>query len=66
VTDVIDAIRGLRNQTLTFERVMSGLTVAIGDVERLENLEPDQIERLRAAVVRLSAAYTEHSGGNYA
>ena len=56
MTDVIDAIRGLRNQTLTFETVISGLTCEIGRVERLTDLQPDQIERLRQAVIRLSNA----------
>lgn len=54
--DVIDSIRGLRNQTLTFERAMSDLTVAIGNVERLTDLDEGQINRLRQAVIRLSNA----------
>lgn len=56
MTDVIDSIRGLRNQTLTYERAMSDLTVAIGNIERLTDLTPDQLNRLRQAVIRLSNA----------
>ena len=56
MTERIDAIRSLRNQTLTFEHVMSSLTVAIGDAERLPALAPDQLDRLRQAVIRLSNA----------
>lgn len=56
MTDVIDSIRGLRNQTLTYERGMSDLTVAIGNIERLTDLTPDQLERLWKAVSRLSKA----------
>jgi hypothetical protein len=56
MTDVIDSIRGLRNQTLTYERGMSDLTVAIGNIERLTDLTPEQLERLWKAVSRLSKA----------
>ena len=56
MTDVIDSIRGLRNQTLTYERAMSDLTVAIGNIERLTDLTPDQIARLWSATSRLSKA----------
>jgi hypothetical protein len=35
---------------------MSSLTVAIGNVERLTDLQPDQLERLWKAAIRLSAA----------
>jgi hypothetical protein len=63
MTDVIDSIRGLRNQTLTFEAAMSALTVAIGNMERLSDLEPDQINRLRQAVIRLSNCERKHSRG---
>ena len=56
MTDVIDSIRGLRNQTLTYERAMSDLTVAIGNIERLADLTPDQISRLWSATSRLSKA----------
>lgn len=59
----IDAIRAVRRESLPFERVMSGLTVAIGDVERLPDLEPDQLSRLRQAVIRLSNAERKHSRG---
>lgn len=56
MTDVIDSIRGLRNQTISFEEVISGLTFDIGRVERLADLTPDQLNRLRHAVIRLSNA----------
>jgi len=56
MTDVIDSIRGLRNASLTFERTMSALTVAIGETERLTDLTPDQIARLWSATSRLSKA----------
>ena len=56
MTDVIESIRGLRNQTLTFEQVISGLTCEIGRVERLTDLTPDQMERLWKAVARLGNA----------
>jgi len=56
MTDVIDSIRGLRNQTLTYERGMSDLTVAIGNIERLTDLTPEQLARLWSATSRLSKA----------
>ena len=56
MTDIIESMRGLRNATLNFETAMSALTVAIGNVERLTDLEPDQMERLWAATSRLSKA----------
>jgi hypothetical protein len=56
MTDVIDSIRGLRNQTLTYERAMSDLTVAIGNIERLTDLTPEQLARLWSATSRLSKA----------
>jgi hypothetical protein len=49
-------MRGLRNQTITFEATMSDLTMAIGNVERLTDLQPDQLERLWKAVARLGNA----------
>lgn len=61
MTDVIDSIRGLRNSTLNFEREMSTLTVAIGNMERLSDLEPDQNDRLRQAVIRLSNCERKHN-----
>jgi hypothetical protein len=61
VTDIIDAMRGLRNQTLTYETAMSALTVAIGNTERLTDLTPDQMDRLRQAVIRLSNCERKHS-----
>lgn len=54
MTDVIDSMRGLRNASLNFERGMSDLTVAIGNIERLTDLTPEQLERLVAAANRLS------------
>ena len=62
MTDVIESIRGLRHSG-QFEPCMSALTVAIGDVERLTDLQPDQIDRLRAAVIRLSNAERKASRG---
>ena len=56
MTDVIDSMRGLRNQSITFESVISGLACEIGRVERLTDLTPDQLDRLRQAVIRLSNA----------
>ena len=63
MTDIVESMRGLRNQTITFEATMSDLTVAIGDVERLPDLDEAQIDRLRSAVTRLTAAYYKHSLG---
>lgn len=58
--DIVESMRGLRNATLNFENVMSSLTVAIGDVERLPPLDPEQLHRLRQAVIRLSNAEKKH------
>lgn len=58
----IDAIRSIRAEPHPFERVISGLTVAIGDVERLGNLEPDQIDRLWRATARLGNAVAGQAG----
>ncbi len=55
MTDVIDAIRTIRHSG-QFEPCMSALTVAIGDVERLTDLQPDQLERLWRATARLGNA----------
>lgn len=52
-----------RNGPSAFEPCLSTLTVAIGDVERLTDLDEAQIERLRSAVTRLTAAYYKHSLG---
>lgn len=52
----IDAVRSLRPETHSFERCISALTVAIGDIERLSRVEPDQLERLNLASIRLDAA----------
>jgi hypothetical protein len=62
MTDIIDAIRAVRHSG-QFEPCLSMLTVAIGDVERLTDLQPDQIDRLRQAVIRLSNAERKHSCG---
>jgi len=51
----IEAIRHVRHSG-KFEPVMSSLVCAIGDVERLSDLTPDQMERLWAATGRLSKA----------
>jgi len=69
MTDVIDSIRGLRDLELVgeegpftvvrrdeFEFTMSMLTAGIGRAERLTDLNPDQVDRLRQAVIRLSNA----------
>jgi hypothetical protein len=56
MTDIIESMRGLRNQPITFEATMSALTVAIGNVERLGYLQPDQLERLWKATARLGNA----------
>lgn len=61
MTDVIESMRGLRNATLNFENVMSSLTVAIGNVERLTDLQPDQLERLWKATARLGNAVATKS-----
>jgi hypothetical protein len=42
---------------------MSRLHEAIGTLERLTDLNPDQIERLRASVVRLSNVERRASRG---
>lgn len=63
MTDIIESMRGLRNLSIKFEATMSDLTMAIGNVERLTDLQPDQIDRLRAAVVRLSNAQIKHTKG---
>ena len=60
MTDVIDSMRGLRSPQ-TFEEGMSRLTVAIGNIERLTDLTPDQLNRLRQAVIRLSNSERKHS-----
>jgi hypothetical protein len=62
MTDVIDALRTIRHSG-KFEPCMSGLIMAIGDVERLTDLDEAQIARLRSAVTRLTAAYYKHSLG---
>lgn len=56
MTDIIESMRGLRNQTVTFESTMSDLTVAIGNVERMTDLQPDQLDRLWRATARLGHA----------
>jgi ABC-type transporter Mla subunit MlaD len=61
MSDIIETMRGLRNQTITFEAAMSDLTVAIGNVERLTDLQPDQLDRLWKAVARLGNAVATKS-----
>ena len=56
MTDIIESMRGLRNLSIRFEATMSDLTMAIGNVERLTDLQPDQLERLWKAVARLGNA----------
>ena len=56
MTDVIDSMRGLRNHSITFEAVISGLTCEIGRVERLTDLTPEQLARLWSATSRLRKA----------
>ena len=56
MSDAIYTLKGLRNYSTTFEAVISGLTCEIGRVERLTDLTPDQLDRLRQAVIRLSNA----------
>lgn len=60
MTDIIDAIRTVRHSG-QFEPCMSALTVAIGDVERLADVTPDQMERLWKAVARLGNAVAAKS-----
>jgi hypothetical protein len=56
MTDIIESMRGLRNLSIRFEATMSDLTMAIGNVERLTDLQPDQLERLWKATARLGNA----------
>ncbi len=55
MTDIIEAIRTVRHSG-QFEPCLSMLTVAIGDIERLTDVTPDQMERLWKAVARLGNA----------
>lgn len=41
---------------MTFEQVMSSLTAAVGNVERLDTVSPDQYDRLKAQCDRLAKA----------
>lgn len=41
---------------MTFEACMSTLTAAIGNVERLDTVSPDQYDRLKAQCDRLERA----------
>ena len=59
----IEAIRSVQTQANPFEKVLSGLTCEIGRVERLTDLTPDQLDRLRQAVIRLSNAERKHGRG---
>ena len=54
--------RGAHAPADPFERTMSTLTAATGDAERLEGLTPDQLDRVRTAATRLTAAYYQHRG----
>jgi len=56
MTDIIETMRGLRNQTISYEKVISALTVAIGEVERMTDLQPDQLERLWKTTAQLGNA----------
>ena len=58
----IEAIRHVRHSG-QFEPVLSSLTCAIGDVERLTDLTPEQQDRIRQAVIRLANAERRHSRG---
>lgn len=60
MTDIIESIRAVRHSG-RFEPCMSALTVAIGDVERLTDLQPDQLERLWKATARLGNAVATKS-----
>lgn len=46
---------------MTFEQAMSDLTRAIGNVERLEALTPEQIDRLWLQAHRLDNAAFRHN-----
>jgi hypothetical protein len=61
VTDIIETMRGLRNQTITFEATMSSLICSIGDIERLDILTSEQMERLWKATARLGNAVATKS-----
>lgn len=41
---------------MTFEQIMSTLVAAIGNVERLNTVSPDQYDRLKAQCDRLDKA----------
>lgn len=56
MTEPIDSIRSIRRESLPFEKVMSSLVCAIGDVERLSALDAGQLARLWSATSRLSKA----------
>lgn len=43
-----------------FEKAMSDLVKSIGEVERLSNLKPDQIDRLIQVEARLRLAVSAH------
>ena len=60
MTDIIEAIRTVRHSG-QFEPCLSMLTVAIGDIERLDDVTPDQMERLWKAVARLGNAVAAKS-----
>jgi len=58
----IEAIRHVRHAGQV-EPVLSSLTCAIGDVERLGPMDDDQMVRLRQAVIRLSNEERKRSRG---
>jgi hypothetical protein len=60
MTDIIEAIRTVRHSS-QFEPCLSMLTVAIGDIERLTDITPDQMERLWKATARLGNAVAAKS-----
>ena len=60
MTEPIDAIRSIRTEADPFERVLSGLTCEIGRVERLNDLDPDQLDRLKMGTIRLANATRKH------
>lgn len=56
--------RGESQPADPFERTMSALTAAIGDVERLKSTTPEQLARVRAAATRLTEAYYQQKEAN--
>jgi len=50
-----------RGSVLSFDMSMSTLLFAIGSIERIKALDPEQQTRLRQATIRLSNAERKHS-----